>query len=138
MINIIPSGQACGATVTGIDLSQELSTEMIAEIRAAWLEHHVLAFPDQQMDDDALERYTLQFGGFGDDPFISPIEGRDHIVAIQRGAEETTPIFAEAWHTDWNTLVAMDIKTLISTNSWRSMVKMVHAGRANRGYVYHY
>lgn len=101
-IKIVPSGQACGATVTGIDLTQNLSSDTIAEIRAAWLEHHVLAFPDQKMSDDDLERFTLYFGPFGEDPYIAPIPGREHIIAVKREADETSPIFAEAWHTDWS------------------------------------
>ena len=75
---------------------------MIAEIRSAWLAHHVLVFPDQAMDNDALERFTLQFGGFGDDPFIAPIPGRKHIIAVERRADETSPLFAENWHSDWS------------------------------------
>jgi taurine dioxygenase len=43
-ITITPSGQACGASITGVDLSQPLSDEQTAEIRAAWLEHKVLSF----------------------------------------------------------------------------------------------
>jgi len=101
-LNITPSGQACGAAITGIDLSKELSADTIADIRAAWLEHHVVAFPDQRLSDDDLERFTLYFGPFGDDPYIAPIEGRDHIIAVKRAADETSPIFAEAWHTDWS------------------------------------
>ena len=102
MLTVTPSGQACGATVTGLDLSGPLSDDLVAEIRAAWLTHHVLAFPGQALDDDALERFTLAFGGFGDDPFIAPIPGRQHVIAVQRRADETSPIFAEAWHSDWS------------------------------------
>lgn len=102
MISIIPSGQACGASVTGVDLSQPISANLAAEIRAAWLAHHVLAFPDQQLSDDDLERFTLAFGGFGDDPFIAPIPGREHIIAVERLADETSPLFAENWHSDWS------------------------------------
>lgn len=101
-INITPSGQACGAAVTGVDLSKPLSDEQVAEIRAAWLEHHVLAFPGQNISDDDLERFTLNFGGFGHDPFFDPIEGREHIAAIRRDANEKSPLFAENWHSDWS------------------------------------
>jgi taurine dioxygenase len=101
-IEVIASVQACGATVTGLDLSAELSAADISTIRAAWLKHHVLAFPDQNLSDDDLERFTLNFGPFGDDPFIAPIPGREHIIAVKRSADETSPIFAEAWHTDWS------------------------------------
>ena len=101
-LGIEPSGQACGARVTGVDLSQPLDRATVAAIRAAWLEHHVLAFPDQAMSDDDLERFTLAFGGFGHDPFFAPIAGRTNIAAILREADEQTPLFAENWHSDWS------------------------------------
>lgn len=102
MISVEPSGQACGASVTGVDLSKPLKLEDVAAIRAAWLKHHVLAFPDQEMSDDDLERYTLAFGGFGHDPYIAPIPGRSHVIAVQRKANETAALFAENWHSDWS------------------------------------
>lgn len=101
-LSIEPSGQACGATVTGVDLTKPLDEATVAEIRVAWLEHLVLSFPDQPMSDDDLERFTLYFGPFGHDPYIAPIEGRDHIIAVKRKADETAPIFAETWHSDWS------------------------------------
>lgn len=99
---ISPSGQACGATVTGLDLSQPLDRITVGTIRAAWLAHHVLAFPDQVLDDDDLERFTRYFGAFGEDPFIAPIPGRSHVIAVERRADERSPLFAENWHTDWS------------------------------------
>lgn len=104
-LRVEPSGQTCGARVTGVDLSGALDADMIAAIRQSWLEHRVIAFPGQTgMDDDALERFTLAMGGFGDDPFFAPIEGRQHIAAILREADEQTPLFAENWHSDWSFL----------------------------------
>lgn len=101
-LEIMPSGEACGATVRGVDLTKPLAGGTIDDIRAAWLEHHVLAFPDQAMIDDDLERFTLYFGPFGEDPFIASIPGRKHIIAVKREADEKSPIFAENWHTDWS------------------------------------
>lgn len=101
-LEVIPSGEACGASATGVDLTAPLDDQTVAAIRAAWLEHHVLAFPDQAMSDDDLERFTLHFGPFGEDPFIAPIPGREHIIAVKREAGETSPVFAENWHTDWS------------------------------------
>ncbi|MFC2951925.1 TauD/TfdA dioxygenase family protein [Marinicaulis aureus] len=101
-MDIVASGGPCGASVTGPDLTKPLDDRVIADIRDAWLAHHVLSFPDQAMSDDDLERFTLYFGPFGDDPFIAPIPGRKHIIAVQREADEAAPIFAESWHTDWS------------------------------------
>jgi taurine dioxygenase len=101
-IEVIESGQACGAEIRGVDLSKSLLDQDLADINQAWLRHHVLSFPDQELSDDDLERFTLNFGPFGDDPFIAPIAGRKHIIAVQRAADEVAPVFAEAWHTDWS------------------------------------
>ena len=94
------SGQACGARVTGVDL-RELDDACINEIRAAWLQHHVLAFPDQDLTDEDLVRVTRCFGRLGPEPFFVPIDGSEHVVALTRRADETAPVFAENWHSDW-------------------------------------
>lgn len=88
--------------MTGVDLTRDLDADTIAEIRSAWLDHHVLTFPDQALGDDDLERFTEYFGPFGDDPFIAPIPGSEHVIAIRRDANETSSLFAENWHTDWS------------------------------------
>lgn len=101
-INVRPSGQACGAEITGIDLTEPLGAEDVRAIRDIWLEHHVVSFPNQNLTDDDLERFALYFGNFGDDGFFAPIEGREHIAAVLREAEDTNPIFADVWHSDWS------------------------------------
>lgn len=102
LMTVVPSDQACGAEVRSMDLSIPLSPSETKAIREVWLKHQVICFPDQQLSDDDLERFTLNFGPFGDDPFIAPIPGRKHIIAVKRAAGETSPIFAETWHSDWS------------------------------------
>jgi taurine dioxygenase len=101
-LTVTPSGAACGATITGVDLSGPLSPDLVAELRARWLEHKVVAFPDQELSDADLERFSSYFGEPGEDPFFEHIEGHEHICAIQRTADERTPIFAEFFHSDWS------------------------------------
>ena len=101
-LHIKNTGASFGAFVTGVDLTRDLSAEIIAKLRALWLKHKVLAFPDQNMSDEDLKRFTQYFGDFGEDPYLKHIEGSDHIAAIQRNADEKTPIFAENLHSDWS------------------------------------
>ena len=101
-MNITPSGQACGARITGLDLSKPLPTNTLQGIRDAWLEHHVLAFPDQRLDDEDLVHVTQALGDVGDDPFFVPINKKTPVVALTRRADEQAPVFAENWHTDWS------------------------------------
>jgi taurine dioxygenase len=100
-LDITLSRQACGATVRSLDL-RNVDDRLGAAIRGAWLEHKVLAFPDQEMSEEDLERFTLRFGPFGNDPFFAAIDGHPHIAEIRRTADETSSLFAENWHADWS------------------------------------
>jgi taurine dioxygenase len=113
MIQVTPSGQACGATVTGVDLSQALDATTLRAVRTAWLEHHVLAFPGQTLSDADLERLVLSFGAFGSEPYFGTIEGSEHVVALTRKADEKAPLFAENWHSDWTFMPEPPIGTCL-------------------------
>jgi taurine dioxygenase len=103
-LSIKPTGASCGAFVSGADLSQELSVDLVAEIRSHWLDHKVLVFPEQRLSPDDLVRFSRYFGEIGEDPFFGHIEENENIAAIQRSADEKTPIFAEIFHSDWSFL----------------------------------
>ncbi|WP_185268712.1 TauD/TfdA dioxygenase family protein [Halopseudomonas xiamenensis] len=99
---ITPTSGACGATVAGLDLSKELDQATIENLRAAWLQHQVLVFTGQDISDADLERFSLYFGSFAGDPYIASLDDNPNIIELRRAADETTPIFADAWHTDWS------------------------------------
>ena len=101
-LKVDPSGASCGATITGVQLNQSLSDDLVAEIRAHWLEHKVVAFPGQQLSPAQLVGFSEQFGEIGDDPFFGHIDEHPQVAAIQRNADEKTSIFAEIFHSDWS------------------------------------
>ncbi len=103
-IDLKPTAGCCGAVVSGIDLSQSLSEDLIGTLRQHWVDNKVLIFPKQTLTPDQLVQFSLQFGEIGDDPFFGHIEEHEQVAAIQRRADETTPIFAEIFHTDWSFL----------------------------------
>lgn len=96
------SGDCCGATVTGVRLNKPLSADLVAAIRVLWLEHKVVAFPDQQLSPGQLVGFSEQFGAIGEDPFFGHIDEHPKVAAIQRDADEKTSIFAEVFHSDWS------------------------------------
>lgn len=61
-IRVVPSGGPFAATVLGVDLARPVSAETARAIRAAWLEHLVLVFPGQALDDLALVAAARLFG----------------------------------------------------------------------------
>jgi taurine dioxygenase len=100
--SVTETGAPCGAIIEGLDLGKPLDSSEVAALRQAWLRSHLLIFPNQDLSDDDLERFSLYFGDFGNDPFIAPIDGRDHVIAVERKANEKAPVFAEVWHSDWS------------------------------------
>ena len=110
------TGQSCGAVMSGINLSRSLPAEESAQIRKAWLTHQVLAFPDQHMAIEDIERFALSVGPFGVDPYFESIPGHPHVAQVKREADEQTPIFAESWHSDWSFLASPPAATILYGN----------------------
>jgi len=61
-IEVVPTGAPLGADIRGIDLRDDISDESFALIENAWHEHCILRFRGQQLDDDALVRFSQHFG----------------------------------------------------------------------------
>ena len=75
---------AIGAEVSGVDLRRPLGDAEIAAIEAAWLEHIVLVFRGQELDQAAQLRFAGQFGVVGERSRPAEIrpEGADSHPAI--------------------------------------------------------
>lgn len=61
-ISVTPTGAALGATVTGLDLSEALSPETVAELRDIIHEHIVLVFPGQEFSAHDQLRFARYLG----------------------------------------------------------------------------
>lgn len=107
---------SCGAAITGVNLTQPLTAAQVATIRAIWLEHYVIAFPDQPMEIADIERFSTYMGPNGEDPFIEAIPGHPRVVQVKREADEKTPLFAETWHSDWSFLKTPPAGTVLYGN----------------------
>lgn len=101
-----------GATVEGIDL-RRLDAPTAARLRSAWLDHQVLVFPHQELGFADLEAVAQAFGPIGEDPYFRPIPGQPHVVALTREADESAPLFADVWHSDWSFLPSPPAATLL-------------------------
>jgi taurine dioxygenase len=112
-LRIEPSAMGCGALISGVDLSRPQSAAEIAAIRRAWLEHLVIGICDQDLSISDLERFAAALGPDGNDPFIASIAGHPRVVEVRREADETTAVFAEAWHSDWSFLEGPPAGTLL-------------------------
>jgi taurine dioxygenase len=62
MIEVIPLSKHVGAEVRGVDLTREVEPAVRDALYAAWLEHQVLIFRDQELTAQDQQRFTLMFG----------------------------------------------------------------------------
>ncbi len=61
-ITIKPSDKVLGADIEGVDLSRPLDDTTFAGIKQAWLDHLVLRFRGQNLDDASLVEFSRRFG----------------------------------------------------------------------------
>jgi len=104
-MEIRASGEALGATVEGIDLSQPVSAGDFAQILRALGEHGVLCFPRQQLETEAFARFGRLFGELEinvANQYHEP--GFPEVMVLSNMIRDGKPIglgdAGQGWHTD--------------------------------------
>ncbi|MEA2880364.1 MAG: taurine dioxygenase [Hyphomicrobiales bacterium] len=98
-LDIRPLSGALGAEVLGVDLSADVSDDTIAAIRAAWLEHLVVFFRDQQLEPAQLLNVARRFGEPVEYPFVKGLDGFPQITPVIKLEHEKVN-FGGLWHSD--------------------------------------
>jgi len=101
-IRVQPQPHGFGAAITGLSIAQPLPAPVLGEVKKAWAAHSVICFPGQPLTHPQLEAFTRQFGEFGVDPYIVPMEGHPHILELRREPDEKAVNFGAQWHSDWS------------------------------------
>jgi taurine dioxygenase len=111
-ITVTPTGAALGAEVGGIDL-RRISDADFAAIHRAWLEHLVLLFRGQSLNDDDLTGFSGRFGKLDFAPIQENgrrfVEGHPEIYVVSNVIENGEAIGSlgageAVWHTDMSYL----------------------------------
>lgn len=104
-IQIEPCAGPIGATVTGLDLSDDIDADTFANVEQAWNEHSVLVFREQSLQPDDLVRFSRKFGALEIhvlDQYLHP--GHPEVLVISNIVENGKQIgIADAgryWHSD--------------------------------------
>ena len=106
---VTPLSSALGAEIGGIDAAA-IDDADFERVRAAWLDHLVLLFRNQRLDDAALVDFTSRFGQLEEAPLFGGrryVEEHPEVMIISNVAIDGREIGslgnAEAfWHTDLN------------------------------------
>ncbi len=111
-IEIIPTGAALGAELRGVDL-RAIDDAAFATIHRAWIDHQVLLFRDQRLDDDALLGFSRRFGALDQAPIQENgrrfVDGYPEIYVVSNVIENGVAIGSlgageAVWHTDMSYL----------------------------------
>ncbi len=94
-----PIAGALGAEVHGVDLRDDLSDQVIADIRAALLTHLVIFFRDQTVDPAHQLAFAKRFGDLVEYPMVKGLDEYPEIVPVVKLADETVN-FGGLWHSD--------------------------------------
>tara|TARA_B100000676_G_scaffold255139_1_gene261839 strand:- start:214 stop:1059 length:846 start_codon:yes stop_codon:yes gene_type:complete len=94
-----PVSGSVGALVEGIDISQDLDGDVIAEIRQAWLDHLVIFFHDQHLSDERLMTFGRYFGDLYLHPNLAKKGPHPEVIHVVKEPDATRVVGAE-WHTD--------------------------------------
>ena len=102
-IDIRPVTATIGAEVHGVDLRDELDDGTVDAIRKALLDHLVLFFRDQQIDDAQHLAFALRFGPVHVSPIATKYQDSDAVVVLDQVNPKGEG--ADVWHSD-NTFLA--------------------------------
>jgi taurine dioxygenase len=97
-IEVKPIAGALGAEIGRVDLGR-LDDETFKEIKAAWLQHLVVFFRDQNITPEQQLAFAKRFGEIHHHPFMKGMEDYPDILEIIK-EEGDTKAFGEVWHTD--------------------------------------
>ena len=98
-MKVVPCTPNIGATVNGVDLSNEISDSEADFLYDALLKHLVLFFHDQNLTPDQLSFFAHKFGPLeGSHHTYESLKGFDHVTVLNMGPEN--PPDSAEWHAD--------------------------------------
>ena len=98
-LKILKTGVFLGAEITGVDLTQPISTNDQEAIASAHVEHGVIALPGQKISSEDLLRFAGYFGDLSVHPFSTSDEDTPELIVYDN--KKGNPQFAtDVWHSD--------------------------------------
>ena len=106
-ITVTPRGATLGAEISGIDLTADLSDDVIADIARALADYKVVYFRDQPITSAQHVAFARRFGDLEIHPFITGNDEHPELVRFEKGAD--TGGFENGWHHDvtWREVPSM-------------------------------
>lgn len=111
-LDVHPISGALGAEVSGVDLSTDLDDRTIADLRAAFLDHHVLVFREQHLDAEQQMAFGRRFGELDTHPFVDGNPEHPEVIDIVTRPDDRLN-FGGGWHSDLTFLESPDLGSVL-------------------------
>ena len=98
-LNVRPLTGALGAEIFGVDLSKNLSSELIQEIRNNFLQYSVIFFRDQDLTPEQHLNFSKMFGPLVINPVYGNVDGYPEIMPVIKNEKDKYNI-GDTWHSD--------------------------------------
>lgn len=98
-ISVKRYGAALGAVIGGVDMSQDLDDETVAEIRRALVEHLVIFFRGQELTPEQHLAFARRFGTLNQHDQVKGMDDYPDIIEVRQEPTDTRN-FGGAWHGD--------------------------------------
>ena len=105
-----------GAEISGVDLSEDLPDDVLAEVRAALLDNCVIFFRNQSLTPKQQLRFARRWGEIHLHPFMQGMADYPEILEIIKTPEDKKN-FGGSWHTDQMFSPAPAMGTIVCAGS---------------------
>ncbi|OXE36529.1 MAG: taurine dioxygenase [Phenylobacterium zucineum] len=103
---------ALGAEISGVDLAEPHDDAVIAEIRAAFVEHQVIFFRDQALSPAQQVGFGRRFGPLNIHPYVAGMADHPEVMEIIKEPSDKTN-FGGGWHSDMSFLETPAIGSIL-------------------------
>ena len=111
-IEVKPIAGSLGAEIAGVTLGGLADNRVWDEIHQAFLDHGVLVFRGQDLDNDDIMAFGRHFGEPTFYPFVTGMDGHPHIFEILKQPHEKKN-FGGGWHSDTTYLPTPPLATIL-------------------------
>ncbi|WP_374570009.1 TauD/TfdA dioxygenase family protein [Phenylobacterium sp.] len=98
--SVTPISPHIGAEIRGVDLSQPVGGQLLADIRQAWADWMVLVFRDQRLDREAHKAFGRHFGRLHVHPMHHNRPDQDPEILVVKTTAKSAYTAGEGWHAD--------------------------------------
>ncbi|MFT5201689.1 MAG: taurine dioxygenase [Candidatus Aldehydirespiratoraceae bacterium] len=111
-LDVRPLTGALGATVHSVDLGSDLPDDVVAAIRAAFVEYEVLVFREQELSPEKQMVFGRRFGELDTHPFVVGNAEHPEIIDVVTEPDDVVN-FGGGWHTDVTFLEKPDLGSIL-------------------------